>query len=111
MLQAPSCLAWTALLRYVTREPNLRVKRSCMGLGNLEVFLFGFTVLKDYVLGWTLFVYCMIGQTSRDRPAFRSHALEYWTMTRYDYQPELGKLHLLSVVTHWVFFGGLFFSQ
>jgi hypothetical protein len=28
------------MLRYVTREPNLRVKRSCTGLGNLEVFLF-----------------------------------------------------------------------
>jgi hypothetical protein len=28
------------ILRYVTREPNLRVKRSCTGLGNLEVFLF-----------------------------------------------------------------------
>jgi hypothetical protein len=36
------------LLRYVTREPNLRVKRSCTGLGNLEVFLFGFIVSKDY---------------------------------------------------------------
>jgi hypothetical protein len=42
------------LLRYVTREPNLRVKRSCMGLGNLEVFLFVSFVSKDYVLGWTL---------------------------------------------------------
>jgi hypothetical protein len=39
------------LLRYVTREPNLRVKRSCTGLGNLEVFLFVFIVSKDYVLG------------------------------------------------------------
>jgi hypothetical protein len=53
-----------------------------MGLGNLEVFLFGFIVSKDYVLGWTLLVYCMIGQTSRDRPAFRSRALEYQTITR-----------------------------
>jgi hypothetical protein len=26
-----------------------------MGLGNLEVFLFGFAVSKDYVLGRTLF--------------------------------------------------------
>jgi hypothetical protein len=70
------------MLRYVMQEPNLRVKRSCTGLGNLEVFLFGFVVSKDYVLGWTLFVYCMIGQTSRDRPAFRSRASEYRTMTR-----------------------------
>jgi hypothetical protein len=52
-----------------------------MGLGNLEVFLFGLIVLKDYVLGWTLFIYCMIGQTSRDRPPFRSRALGYRTMT------------------------------
>jgi hypothetical protein len=44
----------TLLLRYVTREPNLRVKRSCMGLGNLEVFLFVSFVSKDYVLRWTL---------------------------------------------------------
>jgi hypothetical protein len=29
----------------------------------------------------------------------------------YDYQQELGKLRLLSVVTHWVSFGGLFFLQ
>jgi hypothetical protein len=43
------------MLRYVTREPNLRVKRSCTGLGNLEVFLFGLIVLKDYVLIQTLF--------------------------------------------------------
>jgi hypothetical protein len=43
------------LLRYATREPNLRVKRSCTGLGNLEAFLFGFIVSKDYVLVWTLF--------------------------------------------------------
>jgi hypothetical protein len=69
------------MLHYVTREPNLRVKRSCTGLGNLEVFLFGFVVLKDYVLGWTLFVYCMIGQMSCDWPAFHSCALEYRTMT------------------------------
>jgi hypothetical protein len=40
-----------ALLRYVTREPNLRVKKSRTGLGNLEVFLFHFIVSKDYVLG------------------------------------------------------------
>jgi hypothetical protein len=52
-----------------------------MGLGNLEVFLFGLIVSKDYVLGWTLFDYCMIGQTSRDRPVFRSRASEYRTMT------------------------------
>jgi hypothetical protein len=39
------------MLRYVTQEPNPRVKRSCTGLGNLEVFLFGFVVSKDYVLG------------------------------------------------------------
>jgi hypothetical protein len=39
------------MLRYVMREPNLRVKRSCTGLGNLEVFLFSFVVSKDYVLG------------------------------------------------------------
>jgi hypothetical protein len=44
------------ILRYVTREPNLRVKRSCTDLGNLEVFLFGFIVLKDYVLGRTLLI-------------------------------------------------------
>jgi hypothetical protein len=44
------------MLRYVTRKPNLRVKRSCMSLGNLEVFLFVLFVLKNYVLGWTLFV-------------------------------------------------------
>jgi hypothetical protein len=44
------------MLRYVTWKPNLRVKRSCTDLGNLEVFLFIFFVLKDYVLGWTLFV-------------------------------------------------------
>jgi hypothetical protein len=68
------------MLRYVTRKSNLRVKRSCMDLGNLEVFLFGFVVLKDYVLGWTLFVYFMIGETSRDRPVFRSRASEYWTL-------------------------------
>jgi hypothetical protein len=43
------------MLCYVTREPNLRVKRSCMGLGNLEVFLFGFIISKDYIPGWTLF--------------------------------------------------------
>jgi hypothetical protein len=43
------------MLRYVTRGPNLRVKRSCTGLGNLEVFLFVFIVSKDYVLVWTLF--------------------------------------------------------
>jgi hypothetical protein len=43
------------MLRYVTWEPNLRVKRSCTGLGNLEVFLFDFIVSKDYVLGRTLF--------------------------------------------------------
>jgi hypothetical protein len=72
---------WVQLLRYVTQEPNLRVKRSCTGLGNLEVFLFVCIVSKDYVLGWTLFVYCMIGQTSRDWPAFRSRALEYRTLT------------------------------
>jgi hypothetical protein len=70
------------VLRYVTWEPNLRVKRSCTGLGNLEVFLFGFVVSKDYVLGWTMFVYCIIGQTSRDWPALRSHASEYWTLTQ-----------------------------
>jgi hypothetical protein len=46
--------AGTTLLRYVTQEPNLRVKRSCTSLGNVEVFLFGFIVSKDYVLGWTL---------------------------------------------------------
>jgi hypothetical protein len=69
------------MLRYVTRKPNLRVKRSCTGLGNLEVLLFGFTVSKDYVLGRTLLVYCMIGQTSRDRPVFRSRASEHRTMT------------------------------
>jgi hypothetical protein len=39
---------------YVTREPNLRVKRSCTSLGNFEAFLFGLIVLKDYVLVWTL---------------------------------------------------------
>jgi hypothetical protein len=44
------------VLRYVTRKPNLRVKGSCTGLGNLEVFLFVSIVSKDYVLGWTLFV-------------------------------------------------------
>jgi hypothetical protein len=43
------------MLRYVTREPNLRVKRFCMGLGNLEVFLFVLIVSKDYVIAWTLF--------------------------------------------------------
>jgi hypothetical protein len=69
------------MLRYVMRKPNLRVKRSCTGLGNLEVFLFVCIVSKDYVLGWTLFVYCMIGQTSRDWPAFRSRASEYRTLT------------------------------
>jgi hypothetical protein len=69
------------MLSYVTRESNLRVKRSCKGLGNLEVFIFGLIVSKDYVLGWTLFVYCMIGRTSRDRPAFRSRASEYRTLT------------------------------
>jgi hypothetical protein len=69
------------MLRYVTREPNLRVKRSYMGLGNLKAFLFGFIVSKDCVLGRTLFVYCMIGQTSRDRPVFRSRASEYRTVT------------------------------
>jgi hypothetical protein len=37
------------MLRYITREPNLRVERSCTGLGNLEVFLFVFIVSKDYV--------------------------------------------------------------
>jgi hypothetical protein len=42
------------MLRYVTREPNLRVKRSCTGLSNLEVFLFGFILSKDYVLVRTL---------------------------------------------------------
>jgi hypothetical protein len=42
------------MLCYVTQEPNLRVKRSCMGLGNLEVFLFVLIVSKDYVLGRTL---------------------------------------------------------
>jgi hypothetical protein len=42
------------MLRYVTREPNLRVKRSCTGLGNLEAFFFVSFVSKDYVLGWTL---------------------------------------------------------
>jgi hypothetical protein len=74
-------ISWVLVLRYVTREPNLRVKRSCTGLGNLEVFFLVSFVSKNYVLGWTLFVYCMIGQTSRDRPAFRSHALEYRTLT------------------------------
>jgi hypothetical protein len=43
------------MLCYVMRESNLRVKRSCTGLGNLEVFLFDSVILKDYVLGWTLF--------------------------------------------------------
>jgi hypothetical protein len=38
------------MLRYVMRKPNLRVKRSCTGLGNLEVFLFISIVSKDYVL-------------------------------------------------------------
>jgi hypothetical protein len=52
-----------------------------MGLGNLEVFLFVFVVSKDYVLGWTLFVYCMTGQMSRDQPIFCSRASEYRTMT------------------------------
>jgi hypothetical protein len=42
------------MLRYIMREPNLRVERSCTGLSNLKVFLFDFIVLKDYVLGWTL---------------------------------------------------------
>jgi hypothetical protein len=42
------------MLHYVTRKPNLRVKRSCTGLGNLEVFLFDLIVSKDYVLVWTL---------------------------------------------------------
>jgi hypothetical protein len=79
--EAISNLKRGVMLHYVTWEPNLRVKRSCMSLGNLKVFLFGFIVSKDYVLGWTLFVYCMIAQTSRDRPASRSHALEYQTMT------------------------------
>jgi hypothetical protein len=69
------------MLRYVMREPNSRVRRSCTSLGNLEVFLFVSFVLKDYVLGWTLLFYCMIGQTSRDGPAFCSCALEYRTMT------------------------------
>jgi hypothetical protein len=45
----------SSLLRYVTWEPNLTVKRSCTGLGNLQVFLFVLIVLKDYVLVWTLF--------------------------------------------------------
>jgi hypothetical protein len=44
------------MLHYVTREPNLRVKRSCTGPCNLEVFIFVSFVSKDYVLGWTLFV-------------------------------------------------------
>jgi hypothetical protein len=52
-----------------------------MSLGNSEVFLFGFVVSKDYILRWTLFDYCIIGQTSCDRPAFCSRALEYRTMT------------------------------
>jgi hypothetical protein len=69
------------VLRYVKREPNLGVKRFCTGLGNLEVFLFGFVVSKDYVLRWTLSVCCMIGQMSHDRPAFCSHASEYQTLT------------------------------
>jgi hypothetical protein len=43
------------MLRYVTQKPNLRVKRSCTGLGNSEVFLFGFIISKDYVLRRTLF--------------------------------------------------------
>jgi hypothetical protein len=42
------------MLRYVMREPNLRVKRSCTGLGNLEVFLFILIVSKDYALVRTL---------------------------------------------------------
>jgi hypothetical protein len=32
-------------------------------------------------------------------------------LLNYDYQLELDKLRLLSVVTHWVSFGGLFFLQ
>jgi hypothetical protein len=51
VLQTPFLLP---LLRYVTWEPNLRVKRSCTGLGNLEVFLFVLIVSKDYVLVRTL---------------------------------------------------------
>jgi hypothetical protein len=34
------------MLRYATQKPNLRVKRSCTGLGNSEVFLFSFIVSK-----------------------------------------------------------------
>jgi hypothetical protein len=48
------CFIEGFVLRYVTREPNLRVKRSCTGLGNLEVFPFVPIVSKDYALVRTL---------------------------------------------------------
>jgi hypothetical protein len=70
------------MLRYVTREPNLRVKRSYTGLGNLEVFLFVSLSRRTMFSDGLFLIYRMIGQTSRDRPAFRSRASEYRTMTR-----------------------------
>jgi hypothetical protein len=69
------------MLRYVTREPNLRVKRSCTSLGNLEVFLFVSLSRRTMFSDGLFLIYCMIGQTSRDRPEFRSRASEYRTLT------------------------------
>jgi hypothetical protein len=69
------------MLRYVTREPNLKAKRSCTGLGNLEVFLFVLLSQQDYVLRQTCFAYVK-SDVLHDRPVFCSHALEYQTITQ-----------------------------